>query len=395
MLWVGFPQTHINFTTLVRPPRPWPVGHLSMTPENPLNTAPVPTATPSILVVDDQLHHLRMLTHILQKGGYHVQRARDGTSALALAQAQPPALVLVDVMLPDMDGYVLCQQLKADPRTGQASIIFLSSPEPAADAARGLAAGGVDYLSKPWHEAEVLARVRAHLGQLGPVTLATHASSTSGRAPLTGKVLRVFIIEPHALLRRALTTLLTNDQYRLAVVGTAITCTAALQEVKRLQPDLLVVGWPLPAPESVTEVMAISTLAPTRPVLVLAANMGDLALLRLVQLGVAGCLPNETEPEALMEALHSLYHGALILPPTLTQQFLAETGPRAPTPQLTKRERDIVRGVAQGLSNSQIAKQLALSPATIRTHVSRLLHKLGLANRTQLALYAHENGHLM
>jgi len=116
-----------------------------------------------ILVVDDTPASLRMLAEQLTKSGYNVRPAPSGKLALQAAGAAPPDLVLLDVRMPDMNGYEVCKRLKADPATRDAPVIFISAMDEVTDKLRGFEVGGVDYVTKPVQLPEVLARVRTHL----------------------------------------------------------------------------------------------------------------------------------------------------------------------------------------------------------------------------------------
>jgi len=116
-----------------------------------------------ILVVDDTPDNLRLLIRILQKQGYKVRPVTNGFSALEAIQSSPPDLILLDIMMPDLDGYELCQQLKAEPQFSQIPIIFLSALEQGINKAKAFEVGGVDYITKPFHVKEVLARVSNQL----------------------------------------------------------------------------------------------------------------------------------------------------------------------------------------------------------------------------------------
>lgn len=113
-----------------------------------------------ILVVDDTPTNLRLLFDALTAEGYRVRCAKTGRLALAGAQIDPPDLVLLDIRMPQMSGYEVCQQLKADARTAEIPVIFLSVLDEAGDKVRAFELGGVDYISKPFHISEVLARIR-------------------------------------------------------------------------------------------------------------------------------------------------------------------------------------------------------------------------------------------
>ena len=117
----------------------------------------------NILVVDDTKANLRLLVEILAQRGYQVRPAANGARALAAAQADPPDLILLDIMMPDIDGYAVCEQLKADEQTQDIPIIFLSALNEVLDKVKAFAIGGVDYITKPFQVEEVLVRVETHL----------------------------------------------------------------------------------------------------------------------------------------------------------------------------------------------------------------------------------------
>jgi len=116
-----------------------------------------------ILVVDDTPDNLRLLIRILQKQGYKVRPVTNGLSALEAIQSSPPDLILLDIMMPDLDGYELCQKLKAEPQFSQIPIIFLSALEEGINKAKAFEVGGADYITKPFQMKEVLARVSNQL----------------------------------------------------------------------------------------------------------------------------------------------------------------------------------------------------------------------------------------
>jgi sigma-B regulation protein RsbU (phosphoserine phosphatase) len=117
----------------------------------------------SILIVDDTPANLRLLSQILVQQGYHVRPVPDGSLALAAVQAEPPDLILLDLRMPEMDGYQVCEHLKADVRTRGIPIIFISALDATQDKVKAFHTGGVDYVTKPFQAAEVLARVETHL----------------------------------------------------------------------------------------------------------------------------------------------------------------------------------------------------------------------------------------
>ena len=118
---------------------------------------------PQILLVDDNPTNLQVLYQTLEGQGYRLRAARSGRDAISIAQRAVPDLILLDVMMPDMDGFETCARLKADARTRDAAVIFLSALTEAREKVRGLELGAVDFVNKPFQSEEVLARVRTHL----------------------------------------------------------------------------------------------------------------------------------------------------------------------------------------------------------------------------------------
>jgi putative two-component system response regulator len=127
-----------------------------------LPAAAAATVRATVLAVDDTPANLTLLSQLLGPH-YRVQLAVSGTKALELAQRRPPDIVLLDVMMPDLEGYEVCRRLKADPRTCDVPVIFLTALNGTEDEGRGFAAGGADFVAKPFTPATLLARVRTHL----------------------------------------------------------------------------------------------------------------------------------------------------------------------------------------------------------------------------------------
>lgn len=116
-----------------------------------------------ILLVDDIPDNLRYLSFLLSQQGYDVRAAINGRMALTVVKSTAPALILLDILMPEMNGYEVCQRLKSDPQTCDIPIIFLSALDSIEDKVNAFEIGGVDYITKPFHPAEVIARVKTHL----------------------------------------------------------------------------------------------------------------------------------------------------------------------------------------------------------------------------------------
>ncbi len=122
-----------------------------------------PDVSEIILIVDDTAANLRLLSQMLTDQGYRVRAVTSGARALASARAAPPDLVLLDIKMPGMNGYEVCEQLKADPLTREIPVIFISALDEIQDKVQAFAVGGVDYITKPFQFKEVLARTETHL----------------------------------------------------------------------------------------------------------------------------------------------------------------------------------------------------------------------------------------
>ncbi len=117
----------------------------------------------TILLVDDTPTNLHLLTQLLSRAGYRVRAVNSGQRALEAAQASPPDLIMLDVMMPEMDGYETCRRLKTSPDLQDIPVIFISALDTVEDKVRAFETGGVDYVTKPFEEAEIMARVKTHL----------------------------------------------------------------------------------------------------------------------------------------------------------------------------------------------------------------------------------------
>jgi DNA-binding NarL/FixJ family response regulator len=201
--------------------------------------------------------------------------------------------------------------------------------------------------------------------------------------------IRVLIADDHHIVRRGLATLLA-PRNKMTVVGEAANGREAVQLAQTLQPDVIVMDLLMPELTGVEAIQAIKQAQPEARILVLAsfAERGDVQA--ALQAGALGYLLKATPPNELLSAIRSVAQGVLTLPRELAQIF---TQPAAPTPkldQLTEREQAVLRLLADGLSNQQIAQNLVISDTTVRAHVSNILAKLRVANRTQAALIARE-----
>jgi two-component system sensor histidine kinase/response regulator len=128
-----------------------------------MNNPPADRPKGNILVVDDNVSNLRLLSSMLAEHGYKVRSVVNGPMALTAVQAAPPDLILLDINMPEMNGYQVCEQLKAGERTRDIPILFISALDELKDKVKAFNIGGVDYITKPFQFEEVLARVQTHL----------------------------------------------------------------------------------------------------------------------------------------------------------------------------------------------------------------------------------------
>ena len=116
-----------------------------------------------ILIVDNDMPSLQTLSRMLVEQGYEVRGTQNGTAALQFVEKDPPDLILLDILMPEMDGYEVCRQLKANEKYRDIPVLFLSALDEAGDKVKGFTAGAVDFVTKPYQAEEVLARIDTHL----------------------------------------------------------------------------------------------------------------------------------------------------------------------------------------------------------------------------------------
>jgi DNA-binding NarL/FixJ family response regulator len=209
---------------------------------------------------------------------------------------------------------------------------------------------------------------------------------------------RVILSEGEALVRAGLRALLEEDG-TVTVVGEAATGEEALDLAGQLKPDVVLLDAGLPGLDSVETTRRL--LADTGvPVMLLANSEADEHTFAALRAGASGVVLKDTEPSELVRAVAVLARGDALLSPSFTRRLIADFASRPEPSQpndervavLTAREREVVGLVAMGLSNGEIAEELVLSPATARTHVSRAMVKLGARDRSQLVVFAYNNG---
>ena len=215
--------------------------------------------------------------------------------------------------------------------------------------------------------------------------------------------IRILIADDHAIVREGLRALLDTEP-GMELVGEAVDGIDAVAKARALAPDVILLDMVMPRQDGLAALTQIKTDDPDARVLILTSFAEDETLFPAIKAGALGYLLKDSPPPQLLQAIRDVHAGQSSLHPTVARRLLQELnapdswaanplkdsadGPDA----LTEREIDVLRGVARGLSNQEIAAELVISERTARTHVSNILDKLHLDNRTQAALYALRAG---
>jgi len=288
------------------------------------------------LVVDDSPETLRLLTDALDGAGMTVMVALDGAAAMRIVDQITPDIILLDAMMPGMDGFETCRRLKRDAGLSNVPVIFMTGLAETEHIVRGLEAGGVDYVTKPIVIEEMLARIRVHLVNARLTQSARAALDVSGR----------FLL---AVNRQGKIMWATPQAQRLLMDNPGLVSSEEMVLPEALQPWLD---------------QAQTSKAGKAP----AASFPATPELKLHYMGNAG--PNEI----LLRLAKDTSAG-------LAVQFSSELG-------LTTREGEVLSWLAKGKTNRDIAQILGLSPRTVDKHLEQIYAKLGVENRTAAAAMA-------
>jgi NarL family two-component system response regulator LiaR len=207
--------------------------------------------------------------------------------------------------------------------------------------------------------------------------------------------IRILITDDHAVVREGLRTLIGTEP-GMEVVGEAADGVEAVQKACSLRPDVILLDMVMPRMGGLEAINEIKRECPEAQILVLTSFSDDEKVFPAIKAGALGYLLKNTTPERLLNAIRDVHQGKPSLSSDIAKKLMRElqhTSDLPPTEEpLTAREMDVLRLVAQGLSNQEIAERLVIGEGTVRTHVSNILAKLHLANRTQAALYALREG---
>ncbi|MEU0653339.1 response regulator [Streptomyces albogriseolus] len=213
-------------------------------------------------------------------------------------------------------------------------------------------------------------------------------------------MIRVLIADDQQMVRQGFTVLL-NTQPDIDVVGQAVNGIEAVGQVGELAPDVVLMDIRMPELGGIEATARITAVHPEVKVLVLTTFDLDEYVYEALRAGASGFLLKDASAEQLAEAVRVVAAGDALLAPGVTRRLIAEFSrldPRPRTPlrrrvgDLTERETEVLSLIAQGLSNAEIAVRLVVAEQTVKTHVGRILVKLGLRDRTQAAVFAYESG---
>jgi len=206
----------------------------------------------------------------------------------------------------------------------------------------------------------------------------------------------VLIVDDHGIVRQGLRTYLDllDD---IEVVGEAANGAEAVAQVKQYRPNIVLMDLVMPEMDGIEATRQIGDISTSTKVIVLTSFTEDEKVFPAIKAGAAGYLLKDVSPSELASAIRAVHRGEAQLHPDITKKLMSQfvspaVEPMAAPDELTARELEVLRLVAQGMSNRQVAQTLTISTKTVKTHVSSILSKLHLDDRTQAAIYAYKHG---
>lgn len=207
--------------------------------------------------------------------------------------------------------------------------------------------------------------------------------------------IRIMICDDHPLVRYGFRVVLESYP-DLALVAEATNGEQAVSIAQQVLPDVMIMDIQMPVMDGIAAIQQITQANPTARILVLTSFPDDDNVFRAIRAGAMGFLLKDSSPDQLIESIRAVHRGEVALHPSVARKLMQEIKQPPSLPlageQLTPRELDVLRCLARGETNQEIARTLTVSVRTVTTHVRNILEKLHLANRTQAALYAVEQG---
>jgi NarL family two-component system response regulator LiaR len=212
---------------------------------------------------------------------------------------------------------------------------------------------------------------------------------------MAAQSIRILVADDHAVVREGLRALIETEP-GMELAGEAADGAQALQMARALDPDVILLDLVMPNMDGIAAIEEIKRLGLSARILVVTSFAEDDKVFPAIKAGAVGYLLKDTSPSELLQGIRDVHAGEPTMHPTIARKLMRELQrpPKLPPTEdpLTPRELEVLRLVAQGLSNQTIADRLVVSERTVRTHVSNILSKLHLANRTEAALYALREG---
>ncbi len=209
------------------------------------------------------------------------------------------------------------------------------------------------------------------------------------------RTIRVLVVDDHALFRQGLVSFL-NEQPDIEVVGAAGDAATALALARELRPDIVLMDVNMPGEGGISATEAIHRAVPQTRILMLTVSDADADLLAALRAGAHGYLLKDATPEEVLQGIRLTYQGKAVLSPEVAARLVTHvregTLNTQPLAHLSPREREVLRLVARGYTNAEIARALIISENTVKTHLRRIMRKVGATNRAELAALAAKAG---
>jgi NarL family two-component system response regulator LiaR len=207
------------------------------------------------------------------------------------------------------------------------------------------------------------------------------------------ETIRVLIVDDHPVVRRGLHALL-KERYGIEVVGEAGDGQEAIEKAHSLSPNVILMDLVMPNKDGIQAIREIRINNPQSRVIVLTSFIEDEKIILAIKAGAVGFILKDSSPQELIDTIYEVHRGNTVLPPSVTRVLIKsyQRHPLVDDKDLTPSETEVLRCISQGMSNKEIALRLNISQNTVRFHISGILTKLNLENRTQAAMYAMREG---